>query len=333
MFSADRVLEVLARIPDAVVDGGWGVDALLGTETRPHDDLDLVVPLARCDTIAESLRSLGFEMALDERPTRVVLSADGARVDLHLVAPADFGMAQSLPGGLRFTYMFDGTTGTIGDTQVPCLSAPMQVLTHCGYEPDDDDRADMTAVAALSGESLPPPYVPLDGIELRPATLVDLAALVVVRRRSWVAAYTGLMPQGVIDSMDLGAGWVNWSTGLRVPPVPSMRVIVAGQPGAVHAFSVVSACRDDDAGDRVGEVRLLYADPTAWNAGVGAALMRHAVDTLHGLGFDELRLWTLRENARARAFYERFGWKPDGAEQTVEQPGGAFVEVRYRLVG
>jgi lincosamide nucleotidyltransferase A/C/D/E len=25
------------------LDGGWGVDALLGEQTRPHDDLDIVV--------------------------------------------------------------------------------------------------------------------------------------------------------------------------------------------------------------------------------------------------------------------------------------------------
>ncbi|HEX6737122.1 MAG TPA: aminoglycoside nucleotidyltransferase, partial [Vicinamibacteria bacterium] len=26
------------------VDGGWGVDALLGEQTRPHKDLDALVP-------------------------------------------------------------------------------------------------------------------------------------------------------------------------------------------------------------------------------------------------------------------------------------------------
>ena len=27
------------------IDGGWGVDALLGEQTRPHSDLDLAVKL------------------------------------------------------------------------------------------------------------------------------------------------------------------------------------------------------------------------------------------------------------------------------------------------
>jgi len=103
MFSADRVLEVLERAPDAVVDGGWGVDALLGSQTRAHDDLDLVVPLEECDSLVAVLAPLGFEVQLDERPSRLVVSADGARVDLHLVSSAEFGMVQALPGGRQFT--------------------------------------------------------------------------------------------------------------------------------------------------------------------------------------------------------------------------------------
>lgn len=330
MFSADRVLEVLARVPNAVVDGGWGVDALVGRETRPHDDLDLVVPLADLESIVAALAPVGYELHVDELPTRVVLADGEARVDLHLVSPSDFGMVQTLPGGRRFTYVFGETTGTIERVTVRCLSAPMQVLTHAGYEPDADDRADMAVVAAHSGEALPPPYVPLDDLQLRPATVADLAAVMSVRRRSWVAAYTGRMPQEIIDALDVGESWLHWSSALRIPALPSFRMTVAGAPGAVHGFSVVSACRDGDASDDVGEVRLLYVDPTAWGAGAGAALLRHAEDTLHGLGFDELRLWTLRENDRARAFYERQGWKADGAVQTIDQPAGSYVEVRYR---
>ena len=290
MFSAERVLVVLSVVPDAVVDGGWGVDALVGSQTRAHDDLELVAPEDVCDRIVGDLGTLGFEMCVDERPTRVVVARGDERIDLHLVAPAEFGKAQTLPGGTRFTYVIGDSHGTIAGQRVPCLSAPMQVLTHCGYEPDDDDRADMALVAQASGESLPPPYAELDEVVLRPATL-------------------------------------------RVPPTPSLRVTVAGNIGTVHGFSVVSACRDDDSSGDVGEVRLLYVDPTVWNKRVGAALLADAVDTMHGLGFRELRLWTLRENARARSFYERFGWTADGAEQTVEQPQGSYVEVRYRLVG
>jgi RimJ/RimL family protein N-acetyltransferase len=35
-------------------------------------------------------------------------------------------------------------------------------------------------------------------------------------------------------------------------------------------------------------------------------------------------------NGRARRFYERAGWRPDGAEKTEEWAGARVPEVRYR---
>jgi len=47
MTTADEVLRVARCLRRSSIgfwlDRGWGVDALLGEETRPHDDLDLVV--------------------------------------------------------------------------------------------------------------------------------------------------------------------------------------------------------------------------------------------------------------------------------------------------
>lgn len=54
------------------LDGGWGVDALLGEQTRPHDDLDLVIELRSSDKAIERLSSMGFTLVDDERPTRFV---------------------------------------------------------------------------------------------------------------------------------------------------------------------------------------------------------------------------------------------------------------------
>ena len=51
MFSADFVLDVLDHVPDGIVDGGWGIDALIGRVTRVHDDLDLVIPIGRIDAV------------------------------------------------------------------------------------------------------------------------------------------------------------------------------------------------------------------------------------------------------------------------------------------
>ena len=53
MNSADvlKLYDELSRIDVAIwVDGGWGVDALLGKQTRPHKDLDIAIQQIRTAT-------------------------------------------------------------------------------------------------------------------------------------------------------------------------------------------------------------------------------------------------------------------------------------------
>lgn len=51
MMRASDVIMIINALAaagvDAWLDGGWGVDALVGEQTRPHDDLDLVIARER----------------------------------------------------------------------------------------------------------------------------------------------------------------------------------------------------------------------------------------------------------------------------------------------
>jgi hypothetical protein len=64
-----EVLEVLgaAEIP-VWLDGGWGIDALVGEQTRAHDDLDLVVARPDCARAQDALAPLGFAQAPEIEP-------------------------------------------------------------------------------------------------------------------------------------------------------------------------------------------------------------------------------------------------------------------------
>ena len=63
-MSAEDVVEVVRLLEglgiDVWLDGGWGVDALLGTQTRPHDDLDLVVQLEDVPKLRAALLDRGY---------------------------------------------------------------------------------------------------------------------------------------------------------------------------------------------------------------------------------------------------------------------------------
>ncbi len=130
------------------VDGGWGVDAILGRQTRAHDDLDLVVELGAVQRVCAALEPWGFEMVLDALPTRAVLvSADRQSIDLHTVTFDGDGVGWQSgagPGGRDYPYPAAGfTQGSIAGVTVPTLTAALQVELHTGYEPDAKDEHDM----------------------------------------------------------------------------------------------------------------------------------------------------------------------------------------------
>jgi lincosamide nucleotidyltransferase A/C/D/E len=161
---ADQVLRVLDRLAKqhvtAWVDGGWGVDALIGRQTREHQDLDLVVDADAVDHIRDLLLDDGFEVVRDWLPTAMAFShSDGREVDLHPVefTPDGGGDQIQLDGTTRWHYQ-PPVTGRIAGRPVACCSLDTQIASHLGYEPDDNDRADMLALAERFGCELPEPY-------------------------------------------------------------------------------------------------------------------------------------------------------------------------------
>jgi lincosamide nucleotidyltransferase A/C/D/E len=142
------------------LDGGWGVDALLGEQTRPHADVDLVVDVAAVDRLLGKLRAEGYTALRDELPVAIALRhADGREVDLHPVAlTPDGGGDQQQPGGASPWHYGPPTTGCIDGRPVPCNNLDTQLRSHLGYRPDHNDHADMRALARRFGCPLPPPY-------------------------------------------------------------------------------------------------------------------------------------------------------------------------------
>src|SRR5205085_11413556 len=60
---AADLVETLERAGiDVWLDGGWGVDALFGEQTREHDDLDLLVRLEDVPALLAVLAGRGYEL-------------------------------------------------------------------------------------------------------------------------------------------------------------------------------------------------------------------------------------------------------------------------------
>jgi lincosamide nucleotidyltransferase A/C/D/E len=164
-MSADDVVEVVCAIDaagvDVWLDGGWGVDALLETETRAHDDLDVVMRFKDIERFDAALAPFGYVLVKrwPDSPEGYVLGdPQDRRVDVHPVHFQENGDAiQRLTKG-TWTFPaagFDGR-GTVGGREIRCLTAEVQVLCHAGYELDDEDRRDMRALHETFGVELLP---------------------------------------------------------------------------------------------------------------------------------------------------------------------------------
>jgi lincosamide nucleotidyltransferase A/C/D/E len=161
---AERVCDVMDALSAggarAWVAGGWGVDALLGEETRPHTDLDVVVDAEGEQRALEALASLGFEVMRREAvpgriwSERIALSdARASVVDLHPAQLEEGGVrVRHTDGSELFVEQRDAfTTGGLAGRAVPCLSARLQEELHRGYEVREVDRRDIYGLRGLNG--------------------------------------------------------------------------------------------------------------------------------------------------------------------------------------
>ncbi|MET0938666.1 MAG: amino acid transporter [Gaiellaceae bacterium] len=158
-MSAEDVVALLARMDriDVWLDGGWGVDALIGEQTREHDDLDLVTARSDVPLLIEALGQEGYEVAKGQLPTCVVLlDPIGRQVDVHPVAFNEAGDGiYRMEDGRDWAYPAAGFAGrgSIAGQSVPCLTPEVQVLCHAGYELAETDRHDLAVLRERFGVS------------------------------------------------------------------------------------------------------------------------------------------------------------------------------------
>ena len=145
------------------IDGGWGVDALLGQQSREHADLDIAVELRHLAPFLDTLLHNGFER-IDEAsaPSWNFLLAHpgGAVVDLHVIVLDAHGNGVLSPPEQGNAYPAASLTGRgrVGHRTVDCIAAEWVIRFHDAYPGDADDRADVQALCERFGLPIPEQY-------------------------------------------------------------------------------------------------------------------------------------------------------------------------------
>jgi lincosamide nucleotidyltransferase A/C/D/E len=166
-MDAQEVVRVVDLAGDAGVDmwldGGWGVDALLGERTREHDDLDLVVEQKHASRFEASLAPAGYRRVAGEAPKSFVLvDSRGRQVDVHPVRfdEARGGGVYELDDCTEWVYPSSGFAGRgrVAGREVRCLTPEVQVLVHDGYELTEKDYRELYLLHVRFGVELPAKY-------------------------------------------------------------------------------------------------------------------------------------------------------------------------------
>jgi ribosomal protein S18 acetylase RimI-like enzyme len=165
-------------------------------------------------------------------------------------------------------------------------------------------------------------------VTLRDARRGDELAVAEVHVRSWQEAYRELMPAEFLAALDPRDRAQRYEfEGEEAAPTTVVAVAAgAGDVEPVVGFVTFGRSRDEDTVG-MGEIYALYVDPARYEGGLGRMLMAHARRRLKEQGFEAAVLWVLSGNERAATFYEREGWRPDGATR-VEEPYGIVSNVR-----
>jgi lincosamide nucleotidyltransferase A/C/D/E len=163
-MTSDAVVEFLdlmeASSINVWLDGGWGIDALLGEQTREHRDLDIIIGREELPRLVAVTGAAGYARQPGGTETNFVLKTESSHeVDVHAIAFDERGFGVfALPDGRKWPFppsAFLGR-GRIQGKDVRCLSPEAQVQCHAqGYEPDEDDLHDMKLLQDRFGVVLP----------------------------------------------------------------------------------------------------------------------------------------------------------------------------------
>src|SRR5262245_25754152 len=163
-MTSDAVVEFLGLMEassiEVCLDGGWGIDALLGEQTREHGDLDIILRVEDVPRLAAVCQAAGYVRQPGGTDSNFVLKTpSGHEVDVHAIAFDERGFGVfALPDGRKWPFPPAASRGRgrIRAAQWRCRAPDSQVRGHAqGYTPDEVDLRDMKRLQDRFGVVLP----------------------------------------------------------------------------------------------------------------------------------------------------------------------------------
>ncbi|MFE7901383.1 GNAT family N-acetyltransferase [Streptomyces sp. NPDC057424] len=169
----------------------------------------------------------------------------------------------------------------------------------------------------------------MSGLRVREMTIADCDRVAEIRTRGWQSAYRGLIPQSYLDGLSLEEDAERRRTYLSQGDGSVVNLVAEDARGELLGWACHGRYREGEVLTGDAELYAIYVHPDQVGRGVGQALLTESLARCTAAGHGRILLWVLKENDRARRFYERAGFRADGAEEPFEVDGVAVPEVRY----
>lgn len=158
-------------------------------------------------------------------------------------------------------------------------------------------------------------------IEVRSASNPDAAALGAIMSASFQSAFSTFISRETLNTCAKEEPCIQLMEHLLNEG--KMHFLLGSLRGKESAELVWS----DGSTPDTAEIQAIHSLPESWGSGLGAAILRKALEDMAASGKHTVALWAFKENHRARRFYEKHGFTHDGTERISEFDGA--LEMRY----
>lgn len=161
---------------------------------------------------------------------------------------------------------------------------------------------------------------------IRKATVEDVQDISRIHALSWKSAYKGIIPQDYLDELKEGFWIPAFGTWLK-DNILTTQVMV--ENGSIIGCVAYGRARDKSLFNW-GEIVSIYLLPEYFDRGYGKKLLESALQDLKQSGFQNVYLWVIKQNQRARCFYEKNKWQCNENDKCIcEIARTQITEVRY----
>jgi ribosomal protein S18 acetylase RimI-like enzyme len=155
-------------------------------------------------------------------------------------------------------------------------------------------------------------------VEVRPAIPADARGIALVHVQAWREAYAHLIPAEALARISVDQRERRWAE-LISAATPDVWV---GTDGESTVGWATSSCGHAADSPRDLELEGIYVLASHHGSGLGQRLLDAAIG--EGTAF----LWVADDNPRARGFYVRNGFSPDGATKVGPVAGTPVAQIR-----